>query len=227
MSDVLTLVERKDPVAMKVDTAYTNLKTENDQLTQLLNPIKGSKLTAQMEAADDLRDQLLVGINSIVTGFTYHYEEELRRHAEVLLKHLDQFGGSGLARENYQSETAGINSMLLDWESESALSAAITELNLEGWKTKLQEANDDFSDLFLNRTEENSAGEVVSVREQRNKMRPLYYRLRDVIASYHTIENGAEPYHTVVKQLNALIDKYKRLLTSRQGKAVEELVGID
>lgn len=226
ISDALGLIERQDPTVLKVEEAYNLLKSQHDQLVELLNPEKGSQLTEQIEEADDLRDDLLTGIYKIVEGNTTHYQPAQRAHAESLLRSLDLFGGIGLARENYQSETAGINSMLSDWDSKTELVEAIAALKLKGWKNALSQANEQFNELYLSRTEENSDINPVGVRELRLKMKDDFYDLRDLITAYYTINKGAEPYATTIKQLNTLIDQYKQLLKSRKSK-VEELIEVE
>ncbi|MCV9385069.1 DUF6261 family protein [Reichenbachiella ulvae] len=225
-SDVLGLIQRQDPSVLKVEEAYNLLKSEHDQLVELLNPEKGSQLTEQIEEADDLRDELLVGIYKIVDGTTAHYNPTQRAHAETLLRSLDLFGGMGLARENYQSETAGISSMLSDWDSKTELTEAVAALKLKGWQNALTLANEQFNDLYLSRTEETSDINPVGVRELRLKMKDDFYDLRDLITAYYTIHKGAEPYATTIKQLNTLIDQYKQLLKSRKSK-VKELIEIE
>ncbi len=221
-TDVLELVKRNDPKALKAEEAYNAFKAENDKLTNMLNPEKGSPLTVRLEAADDRRDGGLTGINFVVLGYTHYFDETLRNHALALQRNLSQYGNAGLARENYQSETAGISSMLADWDSKPELAAAITALNLTAWKDELAQANKAFNDLYLNRTEEASTVSPVSVRDQRILMGQLYFDLRDLIASYNVITKGAAPYSTTVNQLNALIEKYNTLLAGRKGRAEEE-----
>jgi hypothetical protein len=221
-SDVLELVKRNDPAALKAEEAYNAFKAENDNLTNLLNPEKGSMLTAQIEAADDRRDEVVTGINFVVLGYTHHYDPITRNHAVVLQRNLSQYGGGSLARENYQSESAGISSMLADWDSKPELAAALTALNLDGWKDELALANKAFNDLYMNRNEEVTAVNPVSVRAQRVLMGEQYFDLRDLIASYHTIFKGAAPYGATVNQLNGIIDKYSLLLAGRKGKPSEE-----
>jgi len=223
-TDVLEIVKRNDPVALQVEENYHALKAANDKLTNLMNPEKGSALTAQVEAADDRRDGLVTGINLIVSGFTFHFDETTRNHALTLQRNLGQYGGASLARENYQSETAGISSMLADWDSKPELTAALTALNLIVWKDELAIANKTFNDLYLSRTEEASTVSPVKVRDQRIAMGEMYFDLRDLIASYHTIHKGAAPYGPTVNQLNALIDKYSLLAVSRKGKPIEASV---
>ncbi|WP_421893919.1 DUF6261 family protein [Marinoscillum sp.] len=221
-SDVLELILRNDPVALLVEDAYNALKAENNQLVDLLNPQKGSALTTQVEAADDRRDHCVTGINLVAAGYTHHFDGTLRMHAQTLQRHLTQFGGASLARQNYQSETAGINALLTDWASKPELAAALTALGLDSWKDELTLANKAFNDLYLSRTEETSAASPATVRSIRTGMMPLYYELRDLVASYHTIKKGAAPYGATVSQLNALIDQYNLLLAARKGKSSHE-----
>ncbi|UXP33031.1 DUF6261 family protein [Reichenbachiella agarivorans] len=136
-SDVLALIQRNDPAALKVEEAYNLLKAENDELTVLLNPDKGSALTALLEAADDRRDHAVTGINLVVSGYVNHFDQATRGHALALLRNLGQYGSGNLARANYQSETAGISSMLTDWTTKPELAAAITALHLDDWKEEL------------------------------------------------------------------------------------------
>lgn len=216
MTDTLELVKRNDPVALQVEATYNALLAENEVLTNLLKPEKGSPLTAQLEAADDRRDAAVTGINLVVSGFTTHPDPAISSQALTLQRHLALFGSGSLARENYQSETAGINSLVADWTNKPELAAAITALNLDGWKAELAEANKAFNDLYLSRTESDSTANPVGVRAQRQRMAPLYYELRDLIVSYHTITKGAAPYGHVVNLLNALIERYNTLLSNRR-----------
>lgn len=216
ITDILQLVQHNDPDALNVATAYADLKAQNDELIKLLNPDTGSTLTAQIEAADDRRDLCITGINLVVAGYTSHYDATLRNHALTLQRHLTLFGGSSLARENYQSETAGITSLLSDWTDNAELAAAITALNLTGWKEELDAANKAFNELYLNRTQESSNQNLPKVRDMRKDIIGLYYKLRDRIASFYIIEEGAAPYSTVVNQMNTLIDQYNLLLESRK-----------
>ena len=216
MTDALELVRRNDPTALQVQDAYDALKAENDQLADLLKPLQGSALTAAIEAADDRRDVAISGINQVVNGYTVHYDPTLRNHALTLQRHLAGFGGAGLARENYQSETAGVSSLVTDWTNKPELVAALTALNLTAWRDELAQANQAFNDLYLNRTEASSTANPAGVRDLRNRMTPLYYQLRDLLASYHVIQRGAEPYATVVRQINTLIEQYNTLLRNRR-----------
>lgn len=215
-SDVLELIKRNDPVTLQVEEAYNALLVENEQLIDLMKPEKGSTLTEQVEAADQRRDLAVSGINQVVSGYTNHYDETTRTHALTLQRHLEQYGAIGLARENYQSETASIRSVVADWEAKAPLAEAITFLNLTGWKEELIQANAAFSDLYINRTEETGSASPETVRSKRLDMVPQYYELRDLIASYYTIQKGAEPYGSIVSKLNALIDKYQALLAARK-----------
>lgn len=223
-SDVLEIIRRNDPATLQVQQAYDALLAENEQLGNLLKPIKGSALTAQLEAADTRRDEAVSGINTVVSGYSHHYDEATRTHAAALLRHLTVYGGAALARENYQSETASITSLLKDWTAKPELAAALTALDLTGWKDELQQANEAFSVLYLGRTEETGASSPDTVRGKRQTLGQAWYALRDLVNAYHVIHKGAAPYSTAVNQLNALIDKYNTLIATRKGSSSGETV---
>jgi hypothetical protein len=219
MSDTLGIFLRNDPQALAVAEPYSALKAESEILIDLLNPDKGSAITAQLEAADHRRDEAITGINLMVSSLTHHYDPATRNHALMLQRSLQHFGGGGLSRENYQSETAGITAMLADWATKPELVATITALNLLDWTEELRVANKAFNELYILRNEETSAVSPVKVRDKRVSMSKQYFELRDLLVSHHNIQKGAAPYGATVNQLNALIAQYKHLLASRKGKS--------
>lgn len=223
-SDALELIRRNDPEALQVKAAYDDLKAGNDELNTLLNPDKGSALTGQIEAADDRRDRSVTGINLVAEGYTYHFDDALRTHALTLQRHLTLFGGASLARENYQAETASISLLVADLTDKPELAAAVNALGLSTWITELSQANKAFNDLYLSRTEEASTANLTKVRDLRKDMIQRYFKLRDRIASFYNIQEGAAPYSTVVSQLNILIGKYNDLLNGRKssGSSTEQ-----
>lgn len=211
VQDVLELVLRNEPAALMVPDEYTNLKDESDRLSELLNPAKGSALTKKLEIADRRRDLCISGINKVVAGYICHFDPTIRQHAETLESHLAIYGKAALARENYQSETASVKSLIKDWDTQKHLTDALAALNLTTWKEELATANQEFADLYIGRTEEASAANPDTVKGLRQSMTQNYYKLRDMIGAYHMINKGVDPWGVTVKQVNVLITKYEAL----------------
>lgn len=216
VTDVLELLRRNDPSALNVQEVYDRLKSENDQLVNLLNRGQSSALTQQVVQADNRRDSALTGIQLMVAAYTRHWDATLRAHAIVLERHLKLYGGTTLGRWNYQSETAGITSLVADWDRKADLTEALAALNLMGWKDELEAANKTFNKVYMQRTEEASQSNPLTVRALRVSMNQLYYELRNRLSSFHTIHHGAVPYGKVVNHLNVIIRQYNVLLTSRK-----------
>lgn len=215
ITDVLAIVQRNNPADLKVQEQYNNLMAICTSLETLFKNERGSAITDTINVLDERRDNAINGISSFVQALTYHYDEATRKHANALARHLKLYG-TGIARENFQSETAIINNILTDWESKQPYTDALASLNLVAWKDELRTANSAFSAQYLERTQELSAAPPETLKEKRIDACDAYYALRDFIVSFYTIHKGAEPFNKTVKQLNALIDQYNALITGRK-----------
>lgn len=221
MSDALELVNRNNATTLLVESEYDQLKSTNDTFGRLLRPDKGSAYTDQVVEADNRRDKPISGINQVVSGYLLHFDAATARHAQLLSNNLKKYGYAALARENYQSESAGIDSMVGEWESTPELTEALNELSLTPWKDELKAANEDFKVLYLDRTEDSAAQPNGSLLPLKKQLIAEYYELRDMLNSYLKVKKGADPWATTIRQLNTLINKYEALIGEhRSGNTV-------
>jgi hypothetical protein len=219
VNDTLSIVSLNDPQALLVLNQFNALTAEKTILETLFNKEQASALTNELIALDDQRDNVLNGIIALVTGYTYSLDPVQKKSAIALQTNITSYG-TGIARENYQSETAIITNLLDDWNTKSELAAAIVMLNLSGWQTQLTVSNSAFNAKYLARTQEMGSASPDSLKEKRAVATTAYNDLRDFINSYFTINKGAAPFGKVTNELNALIDQYNRLIAGR-GKATE------
>lgn len=219
MTDALGIVNLNNATTLQVKQQYTNLQTVNKSMEALFKVDTSSPVTEEIQALDARRDAAINGIMAVINGYTYHFNDATKAHAMALSHHLSTFGVS-IAKNNYQSETAILRSIINDWNTQPELTAALTALNLTNWKKELETANTEFSSQYLIRTQQLGAAEPVTMVDKRIEATNAYYALRDKIDAYHTINDGANPYGKAVKELNALIDQYNTLLAGRQGAAV-------
>jgi len=136
------------------------------------------------------------------------------KQAETLKKLVDKYGG-GIARENYQAETAIIDNLVADLDNKPEMAAALAALQLGGWKKEMQEANTAFDAAYMDRTKELGAASKDTLLAKRAETNEAYYKLRDFIGSFYTINEGAEPYKKTINELNALIDQYNTMMAGR------------
>jgi Family of unknown function (DUF6261) len=213
-TDVSSIVKLNDPQALGVLGQYSAFLSANAAVEALFNKEQASAATDELVALDHQRDNLINGINALVLGYTYSADEAQKKNALLLQANISSYG-AGIAKENYQSETAIITNLLDDWTTKPELAAAIVALNLTGWQTQLAAANAAFNAKYLARTQEMGSAPPDSLKEKRALATNDYYKLRDFINSYFTINNGAAPFAKVTNELNALIAQYNNLVAGR------------
>jgi hypothetical protein len=221
ITDVLDIVDLNNATDLQVMGQYNDLFISKGELEHFYKKEQGSDLTNEIVKMDALRDSLITGINAIVTGNTYHYDEITKGYAVLLENNLSIYG-KNIARENYQSETTIINNIVSDWTTNPVLSNAATKLGLNTWIVQLQAANSNFHSIYLQRTQEFGAASPNTLKLKRQETTNIYYELRDFIDSYFTINKGAPPFDKAINELNALIDQYNTLLAGRKLRDVSE-----
>lgn len=218
MTDCLGIVNLNNATTLQVKQQYSSLQAITKTIETLFKIDPSNSLSDELQALDARRDAAINGIAELINGYTYHYDDATKAHAITLSKHLAIFG-IGIAKNNYQSETTILRSIINDWNTQPKLTAALTTLNLMSWKTELETANNAFATKYLTRTQQLGAANPDSIPNKRIEAINAYYTLRDRIDAFFTVNEGAVPYSKAVNELNALITQYNTLLAGRQAKA--------
>lgn len=213
-TDVANIVTINNPTALQVVQPLATFMAINTVIENLFKISQGNPITEELQALDLRRDNAINGILLIVGGNGYHKDAVTRNHAKTLGDHLALFG-TGIARDNYQSETATLRNIGNDWTNKPELAAAVTALGLGVWQAEMTDANNSFATKYLARTQELATASFDTIKGKRQEITDAYYKLRDRINAYYTINDGAEPYAKTVKELNALIKQYNTLLAGR------------
>jgi hypothetical protein len=211
--DFTSLVNTNDPKALSVQPQYDNMVVKITELESLFMNATSNPITAEMEAVDIQRDQALNGIVAMVDAYSYHHDTVLAEAAVVLQNNLKLYD-SGIAKQNYQSETAIINNLLADWETKPALSSAISTLQLSDWAKVLKSHNQDFNQKYLARTQDFATISPENQKSKRAEVMTAYYELRKFLEAFSTIQSSAA-YEKTINELNALIEQYNFLLKGR------------
>ncbi|MBW8358375.1 MAG: hypothetical protein K0M63_01080 [Weeksellaceae bacterium] len=215
MKDFAGIINLNAPATLQIAAKLTAFTTETAELEGLFKKALANDRTRVILQLDERRDNAINGIAAFLQGYAYHYEADKKQNAEKLLTNMAMYG-SGIARQNYQSETATLNNMLNDFANKPELAAAVTAFSLQPWLSELQDANTQFNDEYLTRTQEYGAANPETIKSKREEVNETYYALRDRIDALHTlVETPPSPYTTVINQLNALTDQYNALLLHR------------
>ena len=217
--DVLSLVQKNDPAALLVQPQYNQLLALSQGIENLFKVGQGNALSDELVLLDERRDNAINGISALVAGHVYSPDATVKANAKLLADHLAIFG-SGIARDNFQSETASLRNIANDWDNKPELIDALTALGLMPWKTEMTTANTLFGEKYLARAEDAGSASPDTIKAKRLEANNAYYKLRDRLNSYYVINDGADPFGKTVNSLNGLIDNYNTLL-SRRGTTTE------
>jgi hypothetical protein len=222
-SDVATVIASANPVALEIDKPFQAFKASTAVLESLFKSDRSSAITDEIMQLDARRDRAINGILLYVEGLTNHFDEQMSKNATLIFNYINSHG-SGISRQNYPTETATLTTIINDWNNKKPLADAIIALKLETWKNELNEANNAFNAKYIARAKETGAENDDKMKEKRQESMVAYNKLKSVIESYLTIKENmgddVTAYTQLIKNINALSEKYNVLLANR-GKKVE------
>lgn len=211
------LVESNNPAVLNVLLQHNALKAKVSEIEPLFKSERANAITQELVLLDERRDRAINGLTSAINGFCCHFNASVAQAANLLASDLQLFG-AGVAKQNYQAETATINGIVSDWETKPELTAALVTLGLTGWKDELKTANQTFDKKYLERTQEYGAASPETLKSKREEIVVIYYELRKYLDAYSVIQN-TPAYLKAIRELNALIDQYIALLNGRLKEA--------
>lgn len=216
MKDFTGIINLNNPAQLAIDAKLNAFVSKTDELESLYKKALANEKTQALLAIDEKRDDAVNGIYYFLLGYSYHFDPVKKQNAQILLENMALYG-SGIARLNYQAETATINNLLRDWENKPELADAIILFDLSSWVNEMKAANDEFNTQYLLRTQEYGDASPETIKLKREEVNVAYYALRDRIDALHLlIETPPSPYVTVINQLNALTNQYNVLLVNRK-----------
>lgn len=187
-------------------------------IAALYGKAQGSRLTAALEALDARRDAAITGIRMVADAYTRHPADDKRNAGEVLSLRISLYGN--IAGDNYKAESAELGHLARLLTEDAALAAAVATLHLGDWVAELSAAHDAFDEKYMQRTAELAETctptNIKDLRVQANKR---WYALREKISAYHIINDGSEPWASLVARLNALIAQYVQTIRVREGRS--------
>ena len=219
--DVISIFKKHNPELLEINGEVTDLEAKTQSLDKVYKFEKGSKITEEIIRLDQVRDKYLVGIHSCLDGFTRHFDAAFCAAASLLLRNLNLYGANP-AKLNYQAETSTINSIVESWTKTNDLSLALGTLNFTNWVAELKNVNDQFNSRFIARVQETGLKpEESSIELRRTAISG--YRVLEENTDARSVLSKDDTYKGLINDLNALIDNYNRLVSSRSGSSEKEL----
>lgn len=214
--DVLTRCERFDLTDLLLIELFTAFKNEVSSIENVFKKVTGSKLTDLIVALDDQRDSAISGIKLTCIGLKHHFADDFINAASLIIESYEPYN-EPIAKLNYNAETAAIDSITKEWESNTTLSAAFATLNISSWIGELKSLNASFKETYQNRVDDVLETSGDSFSELREPVGLAYIKLCKRISSYAEI-GEKEEYKELADALNIIIKKYNNLLIMRRAR---------
>lgn len=199
---------------LNIASVFTPYKVTLQEMDDSIVRIRRSALTPEMNNADIERDYSQSGVLGNISLDQHHYDPVIRAYAVSLLPLHDAFVNK--TKISYEEQTSVADNLIQELESEK-YKAAVQALNLTGWVNDLKAKNEACKKLSTNRISESGTRNTSpKLKESRTAYNKAYNALVKRLNSLAEV-NGDKDYLELFAWWNALIDRYRILLSNRLG----------
>ncbi|MDR1984308.1 MAG: DUF6261 family protein [Prevotellaceae bacterium] len=168
---------------------------------ELVDRMIKSNFTDKIAETDRLIDRYVTGIRETVLAATRHFDHNVAEAATAILNRLKAFGR--VESKSYEEESAAVK--LLVTELQNTEYAPMSDLvGITEWLRRLEEAENEFEQLFNLRNTELADRTEGTLREVRREIDKIYHAMVDRIDATATLDE-TNAYTEFIKQLNAYI----------------------
>lgn len=220
MKDVLELVNKQDVTTLLLTAQRDDLTTIVTSIDEAFQQSLGSALTQEIIDLDERRDKAFIGFKTLLNGFTYHADAAKQLHAEAAITTLNNYG-NGVTRKSYQEETAIVNSLINDFETNIELVTALSALGITDWLTELKDANEAFAAKYLERVGETAANPLTNISELRTQATAAFRTLISHIEA-HKVLGSDDAYALLESEIDVLTKQYNLVVDNRTATSDSE-----
>ncbi len=187
------------------------LKVLEDALTQA----RKTGITESLLKVDNLRDNTFTGFATVLKGMTYFPDDTISQSAIAITDVVEKYGKK-IQRLPQREETAVLINLIEDLKSEE-YTAKVTATGLTAWIEKLEQLNNEFENLYTQRTEKEAQFVVGLTKTERENMQSVFVKLCQTINSYAFLE-GATKYQSLADKINTEISNVQQMIKRRENK---------
>ena len=214
-NDVLNACNQFSTEPMKLAVFITVLLTDVTNFDKVFKLSQGSAITNELLAIDARRDNCLTGMHMVLDGYTRHFQAEIKKAAQDLIKSMDKYG-KPLAALNYPAETSTAKSLVNDWTIIPLLANAIITVNFSSWVAELTTSNNLFYEKYNARLDEKSLSQIKTY-DARMKAIASYKKLVTQIESGANFI-GDNSFDALINAINARVAQYNIIADSHVGE---------
>lgn len=217
VSQLVLIAAKQNPELLHLKKSFDRLEAILPDVAKIKSQELSNVLTKSLRELDAERATLLTVFVSLIKTMGRLSLPSVVPHI-VVMKRFLSIHGRDIAKANYSSATARTQSMLDDYDAKPEFKTAIQALNLKIIIDELQKVNTQFTDLFLQRFEEEAIVEKVNSRAIRKETDQVLNSFFDAF-EFCSSEYDELDYVIPAKELNELITHYKTLLKARNTRS--------
>jgi len=220
---VISLVLALGAIKLPFEALFALYKTAFDHESEALLLITKSEKTAEIVEQDRVRDSIFRGLVDMVKGNLNHFETDMRIAANRLWNGIFTHFGN-VAAKSYDAETAAINDLIRELK-QPQMATAISKLNLQQWVTKLEQENNKFHTLMMERYCEATEKTTFRMKTTRVETDRYYRAIVATVENEMLLGNETPDLTHFITELNAILHRYKSQLAHEQSskkKATDE-----
>jgi hypothetical protein len=202
-----------NPQALGIQELCNLYQTAFSRELEALDYIRGSEITKKIIRQNHERNTIYRGLVDTIHATLHHFNPDLRGVARLIESVIKHYGN--LSKKTIDDETSAIDDLLRELQS-PAIAPAVNQIGLTPWKDKLAQENILFKQLMTERYLETAGKTAYRMKTVRVETDQYYH------AILNRLENnalaGIAVNETFVKELNAVIERFKHILAQEIGE---------
>lgn len=199
----------------KLTLAVDNMNTSYEAFDNVLERFSADPNVAIANAADMARDAAYRAMAAYIKAMCAHPDEEKAAQAQAFREVITKYGDpTNLS----QTQESGVLHNLIT-EMNTFATDEFEKIYLDEWLTDLSDKEDEFLAAVKNRNRTESVRDANAgvVKEKRIEAEASYRELAEVVNAM-VIADDETKYATFIDRVNAIIDRQKTVIKTRQTK---------
>jgi len=215
--ETISLVNVQTPVKLGVTAEFTIYQKQFTLESDVLNVVRHSALTDELQHADMLRDNIFMGMRDYVKSYSNHFKTDLKSAAQRVKVLFDTYGN--IPQRSINEASGAYTSFIADLRG--AYLNDVKLIGLTDWVTELEAKNQAYVTLKNTRYTEQANRPQVNMKSVRTGIDTTYRTIVEKVNA-QVIVNGETNYKTFILELNQRIEKCNTLMNQRKGRNGKE-----
>jgi len=210
---VMGLFVKYATVKTRLGAVYTKYEDALKELIKVLNLLRASEYTEDLEVIDNERDRLFNDFHETVKIASHDLDADKKRAAKKILLILKP--NKRLAKKYYDAQTAATDDLIKDLKADYA--TEITLLGIDDWLVKIDAKNTEFKSKMALRNKQIADREKAKMVDVRKIIDDCLYDVT-ICLEAGLIMGDVATYQAFVDEFNTASKRYELILAQAEGR---------